>query len=137
MCFQKINDGIYCNCASLQKEIQAWGSSSLDEIVTHFDYNKWLLGDNNKQHYLVSKFSKGDNVFAGVADLPLVELVLERLHDGRSVADRVNQNNTEASEKTKNILFKFPFNFFPNKFKTDLSAIVHLGRTTECVNVLG
>ena len=39
-------------------------------------------------------------------------------------------------EKTT-FCFKFPFNFFPNKFTTDLSVIDHSGRTTECVNVLG
>jgi len=48
----------------------------------------------------MSKLSEGDDVLAGVADLPLVELVLERLHDGRGVADRVNENNTETSVNT-------------------------------------
>jgi hypothetical protein len=57
------------------------------------------------QHYFVSKLSEGDDVFAGVADLPLVELVLERLHDGRSVADRVNQDNTETSGKNDTFVY--------------------------------
>ena len=48
---------------------------------------------------LMAKLSEGDDVLSSVADLKLVELVLEGLHDGRSVADRVNQNDTETSKK--------------------------------------
>ncbi len=48
--------------------------------------------------YLVSELSECDDVFSGVADLPLVELVLERLHDRGSVAHRVNQHNAKTPE---------------------------------------
>ena len=47
----------------------------------------------------MTKLSEGDDVLSSVADLKLVELVLEGLHDGRSVADRVNQNDTKTSGK--------------------------------------
>jgi hypothetical protein len=48
--------------------------------------------------YLVAELSEGDNVFSGVADLPLVELVLERLHDSGSVAHGMNQHNAKTPE---------------------------------------
>ena len=47
----------------------------------------------------MSKLSEGDDVFSGGADLPLVELVLERLHDGGGVADRVNQDDAQTPGK--------------------------------------
>ena len=47
----------------------------------------------------MAELSEGDDVLSGVADLPLVELVLERLHDGRSVTHRVNQNDTKTSAR--------------------------------------
>jgi hypothetical protein len=47
----------------------------------------------------VPELPEGDDVLAGGADLPLVELVLERLHDGRRVADRVDQNDAETPAK--------------------------------------
>ena len=52
----------------------------------------------------MTKLSEGDDVLSSVADLKLVELVLEGLHDGRSVADRVNQNDTKTSGKCKSLL---------------------------------
>ena len=46
----------------------------------------------------MAELSECDDVFSGVTDLPLVELVLERLHDSGSVAHGMNQHNAKTPE---------------------------------------
>ena len=47
----------------------------------------------------MTKLSEGDDVFSSGADFPLVELVLERLHDGGGVAHGVNEDHAQAPGK--------------------------------------
>ena len=56
--------------------------------------------------HLVSKLSEGADVFSGGADRPLVELVLERLHDGGGVANRVDQDHAQTPGNTDLVMPK-------------------------------